>query len=67
VLTLTDSLKQMKHYRIGMSRFSFAHSLEPQGKLPSKEGFDEQQILIPTKVQDLIQRSIRTLSNSISN
>lgn len=63
LLTLTDS--RHHHFNIGLSRFQFAHSVDPLPKYGAE--FDRRQILIPTKVQDLIHRSIRTLSNSFSN
>ena len=43
------------------SRFQFAHSVDP-----IKQS-DLEEIEVPAKIQDLIERNIRTLSNSISN
>lgn len=58
-----------------MSRFNFAHSQDPVKKEGGfKFGFgcassevDKDEIVVPVKVQELIHRSIRTLSNSVSN
>jgi len=58
-----------------MSRFQFAHSVDPIKKDGGfKFGFgcatsevDKEEILVPRAVQELIHNSIRTLSNSISN
>ena len=44
------------------SRFNFAHSVDP-----IKSCFDLDEIEVPANIQDLIERNIRTLSNSISN
>jgi hypothetical protein len=44
------------------SRFQFAHSVDP---IKSVDDWDE--IEVPAKIQDLIERNIRTLSNSMSN
>ena len=61
------------------SRFQFAHSLDPIKKDGGfKFGFglaaavtssevDNEEIVVPMKVQELIHRSIRTYSNSVSN
>ena len=64
-------------YSRTQSRFQFAHSLDPVKKDGGfKFGFgcaatssevDKEELLVPLKVQELIHRSIRTLSNSISN
>ena len=64
-------------YGRNQSRFNFAHSLDPIKKQGGgfKFGFgcatssevDKDEIMVPMKVQELIHRSIRTLSNSISN
>ena len=43
------------------SRFNFAHSVDPI------KSCDWDEIEVPAKIQDLIERNIRTLSNSISN
>lgn len=43
------------------SRFQFAHSVDPI------KSCDWDEIEVPAKIQDLIERNIRTLSNSISN
>ncbi len=43
------------------SRFQFAHSVDPV------KNCDWDEIEVPAKIQDLIERNIRTLSNSISN
>ena len=49
------------------SRFKFAHSVDPlnaknlQGRID-----DDDEIEVPKKIQDLIERGIRTLSNSLS-
>ena len=44
------------------SRFQFAHSVDP---IKSADDWDE--IEVPAKIQDLIERNIRTLSNSLSS
>ena len=45
------------------SRFQFAHSVDP-----IKTAVDDwDEIEVPAKIQDLIERNIRTLSNSQSN
>ncbi len=45
------------------SRFQFAHSVDP-----IKSNLDDwDEIEVPAKIQDLIERNIRTLSNSISS
>jgi len=66
-------------YTRNQSRFQFAHSVDPVKKGDSAYNFgfgcspnhieqlDRNEILVPMKVQELIHRSIRTLSNSISN
>jgi hypothetical protein len=43
------------------SRFHFAHSVDPI------KTTDWDEIEVPATIQDLIERNIRTLSNSISN
>ena len=43
------------------SRFHFAHSVDPI------KTCDWDEIDVPARIQDLIERNIRTLSNSISN
>lgn len=45
------------------SRFQFAHSVDPIKS--NADDWDE--IEVPAKIQDLIERNIRTLSNSLSN
>jgi len=45
------------------SRFQFAHSVDPIKQ--SADDWDE--IELPDKIQDLIDRNIRTLSNSQSS
>lgn len=48
------------------SRFKFAHSVDPlNAKLP-KEIDDLEEIEVPKSIQDLIERGIRTMSNSLS-
>ena len=60
------------------SRFNFAKSVDPVKKDGAIGGFkfgfganfserDKDEILVPLKVQELIHRNIRTLSNSMSN
>ena len=60
------------------SRFNFAKSVDPVKKEGAIGGFkfgfganfserDKDEILVPLKVQELINRNIRTLSNSMSN
>lgn len=44
------------------SRFQFAHSVDP---IKSADDWDE--IEVPAKIQDLIDKNIRTLSNSLSS
>jgi len=68
----------LKYSRV-QSRFQFAHSLDPIKKEGGfKFGFgcqipatssevDKEEIVVPMKVQELIHRSIRTLSDSVSN
>lgn len=43
------------------SRFNFAHSVDPI------KSCDLDEIEVPGRIQDLIERNIRTLSNSMSN
>ena len=43
------------------SRFQFAHSVDP-----IKSQCDLDEIEVPARIQDLIERNIRTLSNSMS-
>lgn len=50
-----DLRKEGREFQIGMSRFQFAHSVEPIQKVPeiirdTAAEFDKRQILIPTKV-----------------
>ena len=47
------------------SRFKFAHSVDPLSKF-EKEIDDGEEIEVPKSIQDLIERGIRTLSNSLS-
>lgn len=55
-----------------VSRFKFAHSVDPlNAKNLQKQGistFDEDgdEIQVPKSIQDLIDRNLRTLSNSLS-
>lgn len=45
------------------SRFQFAQSLDPM-KTAVFSGLDWDEIEVPAKIQDLIERNIRTLSNN---
>lgn len=71
-----EESEQSPGYGRIQSRFQFAHSVDPIKKEGGfKFGFgcatnsevDKEEILVPWKVQELIHKSIRTLSNSISN
>ena len=78
----SDNSPTLAYGRI-QSRFNFAHSVDPIKKETSaaksvfKFGFgcapgagsdvDRDEIMVPMKVQEFIHRSIRTLSNSMSN
>ncbi len=64
-------------YGRNQSRFQFAHSVDPVKKeatnfkfgfgcAPASSEVDKDEIVVPMKIQELIQRSIRTLSNSVS-
>ena len=48
------------------SRFYFAHSVDPGFKSQSND-LDWDEIEVPDKIQDLIEKNIRTLSNSMSS
>ena len=47
------------------SRFKFAHSVDPLTAQQTMFG-DDDEMEVPQKIQDLIERGIRTLSNSLS-
>lgn len=55
-----------------ISRFKFAHSVDPlnakniQKQIYFFEDDDGDEIQVPKSIQDLIERNIRTLSNSLS-
>ena len=48
------------------SRFQFAHSVDPGFKYSGNDP-DWDEIEVPAKIQDLIEKNIRTLSNSMSS
>jgi hypothetical protein len=51
------------------SRFKFAHSVDPIKNLQKQISMfvdDGDEIQVPKSIQDLIERNIRTLSNSLS-
>lgn len=52
-----------------VSRFKFAHSVDPIKNLQKQISMfedDGEEIQVPKSIQDLIERNIRTLSNSLS-
>jgi hypothetical protein len=48
------------------SRFKFAHSVDPTDNKSQKDIDDGDEIEVPKSIQDLIEKGIRTLSNSLS-
>lgn len=63
-----EAAKQLMFERKKESRFKFAnsvvhHSVDPARMVPEE---DDDQIQVPKKIQDLIERGIRTLSHSLS-
>ena len=77
----SEQLPAIKYSRV-QSRFQFAHSVDPikkevagsfkfgfgcQTAAATSSEFDKDEIVVPMKVQELIHRSIRTLSDSVSN
>lgn len=48
------------------SRFKFAHSVVHHSVDPARMVEDEEEIEVPKKIQDLIERGIRTVSHSLS-